>query len=106
MDSTSQTFYVGGINAFSHLQNASEYSDFVGTIRNVVIDSTLIDLASPVREENTVQGALFTSEPKCGGMEMTCSGPHFSGCLDYDFESHCICSGGFNSHACTRKESK
>ena len=105
-DSTSQTFYVGGINAFSHLQNASKYGGFVGVIRNLFIGSVLVDLASPVRGENTVHGVLFTSQPKCGGSEMTCSGPHHSGCLDYDFESHCICSGGFNSHTCTTEESK
>ena len=105
-DSTSQTFYVGGIDAFSHLQNASKYGSFVGVIRNLFIGSVLVDLASPVREENTVHGVLFTSQPKCGGSEMTCSGPHHSGCLDYDFESHCICSGGFNSHTCTTEESK
>jgi hypothetical protein len=103
-DSTLQTFYVGGIDAFSHLQNASKYGSFVGVIRNLFIGSVLVDLASPVREENTVHGVLFTSQPKCGGSEMTCSGPHHSGCLDYDFESHCICSGGFNSHTCTTEE--
>ena len=101
-----QTFYVGGIDAFSHLQNISEYSDFVGTIRNVVIGSVLVDLTAPLREENTISGALFATGPKCGAEEMTCSEPHHSGCLDYDFESHCICSGGFSSDTCAKRESK
>lgn len=104
-DSTSQTFYVGGINAFSQLQNASGHGNFVGMIRNLFVGSMLVNLGSPVREENTVHGALFTSKPVCGS-EMTCDGPYHSGCLDYDFESHCICSGGFNSHACNKQESK
>ena len=106
VDSTAQTFYIGGIDAFSNLQNASEYGSFVGMIRNLFISSVLVDLSSPVREENTVHGALFTSQPKCGGPEMPCSELHHSGCLDYDFESHCICSGGFNSQSCTNEESK
>ena len=106
MNQVLQTFYLGGIDAFSQFENASDYSNFIGTIRNVVIGSVLVDLASPLREENVIRGVLFPSEPKCGATEMTCSEPYHSGCLDYDFESHCICSGGFNSDACAKKESK
>ena len=104
--SNDKSFFVGGINVLFQFQNVSESSDFVGTIRNLVIDSVQIDLSSPIREENTVPGTLFTSEPKCEEMEAVCSGPHYTGCLDYDTESRCICVGGFNSRACSEEKSK
>lgn len=104
--SNGQTFFVGGIDLFSDYHNASWNNDFVGIIRNLVIDSVQVDLASPIREENTARGILFPSEPKCGELEMTCSGPHYTGCLDYDMESHCICAGGFNTDTCKEEESK
>ena len=92
---------------FSQFPNASVNSgDFVGTIRNLVVDSVQVDLRSPIREENTAHGALFPTEPMCGELEMRCSGPHYTGCLDYDTESHCICAGGFNTEACDKEESK
>ena len=91
---------------FSHFDNSSGNSDFVGIIRNLIIDGMQVDLASPLREENTARGVLFTSEPKCEELEMVCNGPHYTGCLDYDMESHCICAGGFNTEACDKEESK
>ena len=92
---------------FSHSDNSTgNDGDFVGIIRNLIIDGTQVDLASPVREENTARGALFTSEAKCEELEMVCGGPHYTGCLDYDMESHCICVGGFNTEACNKEDGK
>lgn len=95
---------MGGIDIFSS-ENANWNGDFVGIIRNLVIDSVQVDLAFPTREENTVRGALVSSEPKCGDLEMSCSGARFAGCLDYDMESHCVCAGGFNTD-CNDEASK
>lgn len=87
---------MGGIDVFS-FESANQNSDFVGIIRNLVIDSVQVDLASPTREKNTARGMLFSSDPKCGDLEMSCNGARFMGCLDYDMESHCVCAGGFNT---------
>ena len=109
-DTLDHTFFLGGIDVFSHshqnLSGLSGNTDFVGTIRNVIIDSVRVDMAFPLREVNTVRGILFTSEPMCSDMEVVCSGPHYAGCLDYDLESHCICSGGFNPGTCDEEKSK
>ena len=106
-DLSGHHFFVGGIDIFSHTHNnLSESFDFIGNIKNLVIDSVRVDMASPVREVNTLRGVVFTSEPKCGEMEVECSGPHYAGCLDYDLDSHCICSGGFKSDTCNKEKSK
>ena len=104
MQPTDQTFYVGGIDLFSDLDNFTGINDFVGVIKNLIFDSTQVDLSSPIRKENTERGIVLSN--KCEASDMTCSGPHYTGCLDYDTESHCICAGGFSTETCKEEASE
>ena len=106
MQSVDQTLFVGGINLFSQSVNSSSAADFVGIIRNIVIDSVQWDLSCPSQEENTVLGVVYPSQPTCGTASLTCSGPHYTGCLDYDVESRCVCTGGFSPESCREEKSE
>ena len=97
---------MGGVDVFSHLDNSSSVADFVGIIRNLIVDSVQVDLACPSREENTARGAVYPAQPTCGSSDMLCSDPHYTDCLDYDVESHCVCAGGFDYQTCKEDESE
>lgn len=97
---------MGGVDVFSHLENSSGVADFVGIMRNLVVDLEQVDLACPTQEENTVRGVVYPAQPTCGSSGMTCGGPHYTGCLDYDVESHCVCTGGFDYQTCQEDNSK
>lgn len=98
-----QIFFVGGVNLFSHSTRAS---DFVGSIRNLIIDSVQVDLANPLSDQNTIPGAVFSPEPACSLNNIQCNGFHYRGCSDYATESHCICAGGFHHKSCSEENSK
>ena len=98
------SLYVGGVDLFALPSNATLYMDFVGSIRNVIIGSTQLDLECPSQEENAILG--FHRSNSCENVSLSCTGAHTTGCVDYAPQPYCSCLGGFDPQACQQENSE
>ena len=98
------SLYVGGVDLFALPSNATQYMDFVGSIRNVIIGSTQLDLGCPSQEENAILG--FHRSSSCENVSLSCIGAHTTGCVDYAPQPYCSCLGGFDPQACQQENSE
>ena len=98
------SLYVGGVDLFALPSNATQYTDFVGSIRNVIIGSTQLDLECPSQEENAILG--FHRSSSCENVSLSCIGAHTTGCVDYGPQPYCSCLGGFDPQACQQENSE
>ena len=92
------------MDLFALPSNATLYMDFVGSIRNVIIGSTQLDLECPSQEENAILG--FHRSNSCENVSLSCTGAHTTGCVDYAPQPYCSCLGGFDPQACQQENSE
>ncbi len=119
--STAGSLFIGGVNLFSLDDSVRlRATEFVGTIRSVLINSTQIDLGCPTDKVNIMEGTsalhIHMIEPKhecCQSFHAgfhysgsnacnteQCENDHTAGCVDFAPQPYCKCIGGFPPASC------
>lgn len=115
------SLFIGGVNLFSLDESVLlRATEFVGTIRSVLINNSQIDLGCPTDQVNIMNGRCFsgvlTPMTHCSykvhccciaGFHYTnacstkqCENEHTAGCVDFAPEPYCKCIGGFPPASC------
>ncbi len=85
---------MGGLDLLSLPENATFLPGLLGAIKNLIVDSSQVDLSCPSSQENTALGLVHVE----GGCTQTCG--EDSVCVSYAAEPYCSCLGGFPHTAC------
>ena len=87
---------MGGIDLLSPPDDLTLTPDFTGSIRNLIISGTQVDLSCPTVEEGTTLG-FSNPGSTCGMPEQLPCGEGASMCVD---SAYCTCLGGFEPETC------